>query len=683
LAWEANWGIYGKKLALLCQIHLQYTDGSSEWIVSDDSWQSSNKGPVRKNELYYGEVYDAQMEQSGWDKPGFDARAWSKTTVAPYPFGNLIAPEGVPVRRISEIRPLKIQKRGGKSWMVDMGQNMVGWMRLKVRGERGEQIFLRHGEVLSDSEGGGPLYVDNLRGAKQLISYTLKGGGEEVFEPRFTFMGFRYVNVVNYPGELTAEDIVGIVVHSDMPPTGTFECSNPLINQLQKNIVWGQKGNFLDVPTDCPQRDERLGWTGDAQVFARTAAYNMDVAAFFDKWLRDVAASQKPNGAVPHVIPDVLNKQDAVDGSVSAGWGDAAVIIPWTMYQVYADRQMLERQYPSMKAYVDYIRGKSGENLVWKGGSVFGDWLFYRPNPKDHPAPDAYTNHDYISTAFFAYSADLVRKSAEVLGKTEDAAFYGGLYEKIRKVFIREYITGSGRTASDSQTSYVLALMFGLVPEESRANAAQYLIDDIRSRKNHLSTGFLGTPYLCHVLTQHGATDLAYQLLLQQTYPSWLYPVKMGATTIWERWDGQKTDGTYQDPGMNSFNHYAYGAIGDWMYQVSAGIQAGKPGYKEIVIVPHPTDSLQYVRATYESNYGKIGASWERVGEKIVLKVTIPANTTATIRFLGAEPESIRENGKSLTEADGLKKLPLKGDDVEVKSGSGFYLFEYKLIRKL
>ncbi|HYC29351.1 MAG TPA: family 78 glycoside hydrolase catalytic domain, partial [Chitinophagaceae bacterium] len=475
----------------------------------------------------------------------------------------------------------------------------------------------------------GEFYTRNLRGASASIKYFLKGNGEEVYEPRFTFMGFRYAAFDSYPGELRPEDITGIVVHSDMTPAGTFECSDTLINQLQHNIVWGQRGNFLDVPTDCPQRDERLGWTGDAQAFCRTATFNMNVAPFFTKWLKDLSADQYKDGQVPWVIPNVLG----TNYPTSAGWGDVSTIAPWTMYRVYGDKQLLETQYPSMKAYVDFIRKKSGESMIWKDGSVFGDWLFYKPEMSDHTAPDGYTNPDMIATAFYAYSSLLVSQAAAELGKQQDAEFYKSLYEKVRSVFQKNYITAEGRVFSDSQTGYVLSLMFGLMPENLEANATQYLVDDIRRRGNHLSTGFLGTPYLCHVLSQHGQTSVAYDLLFQKTFPGWLYPVTMGATTIWERWDGQKTDSTFQDEGMNSFNHYAYGAIGDWMYRVVAGIEIGEPGYRHIMIQPHPDKRLAYAKASYESAYGKIVSGWEIKGDSTIFNITIPANTSATIFF--------------------------------------------------
>nr|MCU0355889.1 family 78 glycoside hydrolase catalytic domain [Cytophagales bacterium] len=563
LAWSGRRNYYGKKLGLLCQLQVRYQDGSQEVIKTDDSWKTSQNGPIRLSEIYHGETYDARMELNGWAEPGFNDKNWAKVTIASHPLTNLVATAGVPVRKIQELKPTRIFRTPEGTLVADMGQNMVGWIRLKVNGTAGTKIILRHTEVLDKA---GNFYTAHLRNAKQRIEYTLKGGGEEVFEPHFTFMGFRYVAIEGFPGEPKPDNLTGVVVHSDMPPIGDFECSNPLVNQLQRNIQW--------------QRDERLGWTGDAQVFCRTAAFNMDVSAFFTKWLRDVAADQGKNGAVPFVIPDVLSSYNDnlfASRNVSAGWGDVAVIAPWTMYLTYGDRRVLETQYPSMKAYVEYIRSKAGEANIWRGGSVFGDWLFYKPAMYSHTEPDGYTNNDLIATAFYAYSTHLLRETARVLGNKTDEAAYAKLFDSIKETFVREYVTPSGRIASDSQTSYVLALMFDLLPADLKAKAAAHLAGDIKARKNHLSTGFLGTPYLCHVLSDNGYAETGYDLLLQETYPSWLYPVKMGATTIWERWDGIRPDSTFQDVGMNSFNHYAYGAIGDWMYRVVAGIELGQP----------------------------------------------------------------------------------------------------------
>ena len=400
-----GWANYGKKLGLLMQLNIMFTDGSEITVITDESWKSSNNGAIRMNDLYNGETYDATMKLTGWDLVGYNDKSWINVNTGNYNNANLIASEGAPVRKIQEIRPVKVFRTPKGTLVVDMGQNMVGWLRLKVTGNKGTVVTLRHAEVMDKY---GEFYTTNLRSAKCELNYTLSGTGVEIYEPRFTFMGFRFVEVTGFPGELTTDNLTGIVVHSDMPVSGSFECSNPLLNQLQHNIQWGQKSNFVDVPTDCPQRDERLGWTGDAQAFCRTAAFNMDVSAFFTKWLKDVAADQRSGGEVPDVIPDVLNPQGSETIQPSAGWGDVAVIAPWTMYLVYGDKRLLRTQYPSMKAWVDYIRKKAGNDYIWKGGSKYGDWLFYHPPVNNHPEPDGYTEHDFIATAYFAYSTSIL-----------------------------------------------------------------------------------------------------------------------------------------------------------------------------------------------------------------------------------------------------------------------------------
>jgi alpha-L-rhamnosidase len=673
LAWGNNWAVYGKKLGLLLQLKIIYTDGSESMITSDETWKASNNGAIRMDDIYNGETFDATKDLTGWNKPGYNDKNWQSVIIGNYNNDNLIASEGYPVRKIQEIKPVKIFRTPKGKLIVDMGQNMVGWLRLKVSGNKGTVVTLRHAEVLDKF---GEFYTTNLRAAKCQLTYTLAGSGEEIYEPRFTFMGFRFVEVTGFPGELTTDNLTGVVVHSDMPVTGSFECSNNLINQLQHNIQWGQKGNFVDVPTDCPQRDERLGWTGDAQAFCRTAAFNLNVSSFFTKWLKDIAADQKQGGEVPDVIPDILNKQGATSAQPSAGWGDVAVIAPWTMYTVYGDKKLLENQYASMKAWVEYIRKKAGESYIWKGGSKYGDWLFYHPPLDNHTEPDGYTEHDFIATAFYAYSTSILAEAAKALGNTDDAKIYSDLFNRIKEVFINEYVTKAGRVGTNSQTSYVLALKFNLLPDDLRSKAAEFLASDIKSRNNHLSTGFLGTPYLCHVLSDNGYTETAYDLLLQESYPSWLYPVKMGATTIWERWDGEKTDSTFQDPGMNSFNHYAYGAIGDWMYRVSAGIETMGPGYKQIVIQPHPTQKLEYSKASFESSYGTISSGWERKDGKVIVKVRIPVNTTATIILPSAIQEKVTESGKPLSQNTFLKDIKAADKKLTMQAGSGEYIFE-------
>jgi alpha-L-rhamnosidase len=674
--WIGRRNVYGDRVALLMQINIIYKDGREETVGTDGSWKAAT-GPMLMSEIYHGETYDARLEKPGWSAPGFDDRQWSGVKSADHRKDDLVAPAGPPVRRIEELKPVRIFKTPGGDTVADMGQNMVGWVRLKADGPAGTTVTLRHAEVLDKA---GNFYTANLRSAKATLRYTLKGG-PATFEPHFTFFGFRYVAVDGYPGELTPDSLTGVVIHSDMALAGDLETSKPLVNQLQHNIRWGQKGNFLDVPTDCPQRDERMGWTGDAQVFARTAAFNMDVASFFKKWMRDVAADQLENGSVPFVVPDVLTRPGERPAAGAAGWADAAVIIPWTMYLSYGDRRILEEQYPSMAKWVEYQRVRAGDDYIWSGDFHFGDWLAYAaPDSEARSYPGATTSKDFIATAFFAHSTDLMRRTAQVLGKPDDAARYEQLLSRIKDAFRREYVTEMGRVGENTQTAYALALQFDLLPESMRAAAAKRLAEDIRERK-HLTTGFLGTPYLCHVLSRYGHLDVAYYLLNHEEYPSWLYPVKQGATTIWERWDGQKPDGTFQDVGMNSFNHYAYGAIGEWMYRVMAGIEIddAAPGYKHILVQPRPGGGFTSVKASHETPYGKVGSAWTRQGGRFELAVEVPPNTTATVRLPAAQLANVTESGRALASGDGITGQRQDGDAVVVELGSGSYRFAYPM----
>jgi alpha-L-rhamnosidase len=662
---------YGDRVALLLQISIKYQDGREQLVTSDLDWKAST-GPILMSEIYHGETYDARLEKAGWTQAGFDDSRWSGVRIADPYKGQLVAPAGPPVRKIDEVKAVRVLKTPEGDTVVDMGQNLVGWVRLSVEGAAGTTVTLRHAEVL-DREGN--FYTENLRAARQTVSYTLKGVGREVYEPHFTFQGFRYVAVDGYPGELSPGSVTGVVIHSDMMPHGQFETSSPLINQLQRNIVWGQKGNFLDVPTDCPQRDERLGWLGDAQVFARTAAFNLDVAAFFTKWLKDVAADQYEDGSVPHVVPDVLGKPGQPAGG-SAAWADAAVIIPWTMYLCYGDKRVLEEQYESMVKWVEFARRRAGEDFVWTGDFHFGDWLAFATTRSDYPG--ATTGKDLIATAFFAHSTDLLGKVARVLGKQADAERYGELFSKIKDAFGREFVTATGRIGENTQTAYVLALQFDLLPEDLRVVAAGRLAAEIRERK-HLTTGFVGTPYLCPVLTRFGYLDEAYFLLNREEYPSWLYPVKQGATTIWERWDGQKPDGSFQDKGMNSFNHYAYGAIGEWMYRTMAGIEIdpAAPGYKHILIRPLPGGGFTSVQAKHQTMYGPLASGWTLSNGTFQLAIEIPPNARATVHLPKAQLNKVQESGKALAQAEGVTASRQEGETVVLSVGSGHYRFSY------
>jgi alpha-L-rhamnosidase len=657
---------YGSDIALLCQVDIAYSDGTTETVISDESWKSST-GAVRYSEIYHGEIYDARLEKKGWTLPGYDDSGWDGVKVAMHDMDILTATQNEPVKKHETFIPVNILRTPAGEQVIDFGQNLVGWIQMKVKGNAGDTVILSHAEVL-DREGN--FYTANLRAAKARDIYILRGEGEEIFEPHFTWHGFRYLKIEGYPGIIRPEDFTAVAIYSAMKPTGIFTTSDSLINRLQHNIQWGQKGNFLDIPTDCPQRDERLGWTGDAQAFSRTAAFNMNVNSFFAKWLKDLEADQV-EGKVPHVVPNVLGT-----GSVnSTGWSDVATIAPWNMYLVYGDRQLLEQQYGSMKAYVESIRRTAREDL-WNSGFHYGDWLFYRPDD-DNSGRAAVTDKYLIAQCFYAHSVQLLIKAANVLGMTEDAASYSKLLERIKEAFMREYVTPAGRLVSGTQTAYVLALNFDMLPEELREQAADRLVSNIKSY-GHLTTGFLGTPYLCHVLSRFGHTDLAYELLLLKKYPSWLYPVTMGATTIWERWDGQKPDGTFQNPGMNSFNHYAYGAIGDWMYRVMAGIDTREeaPGYKHSIIKPHIGGGLTHVSTSLDTYYGKLSSAWRIEGGKLKLDVEIPANTTATVYIPVDDPDAILEGGRPMRQVKEIKIAGREDGYVVVKLGSGSYRFE-------
>ena len=606
---------YGDRPRLLAQLHLEFADGSERVIVTDKSWQAA-EGPIRSSDLLMGEDVDARQVYP----------VWQPVLRFGHPEIELVAHRAPPVRRVREIKPIAppVVSKNRRRHIFDMGQNMVGHVRLRFRNAPpGKTVDLRYTEML-DREG--KPYTLALRTARATDHYTTRGGKEEVFEPKFTFHGFRYVEVRDYPGRNpTVDDLTGVVVHSDCEEAGEFECSDEMINHLQRNIVWSQRGNFLDIPTDCPQRDERLGWTGDAQVFIRTAAFNMDVANFFAKWLTDMADSQGPNGEIPSVVPHVTSLYH--EGGPA--WADAAVICPWTLYLCYGDKRILDDCWFMMARFMDFLKTtcdgmvRPAEGAKWKG---YGDWL----------SVNADTPPEFIGTAFFAHCCRLMSKIETIRnGGTpgEEAEEYRSWFEELRFAFQNRFVNADGSLKVKTQTAYVLALHFDLLKEEHRQAAVDALVADIESREMHLSTGFVGTPYLNHVLTCFGRTDVAYALLMQKTYPSWLYPITQGATTMWERWDAYTHDKGFSDTGMNSFNHYAFGAIGDWLYQTVAGIDLdeARPGYKHVRIRPQPGGGLTWARGRLRSVHGVIESSWRIEGGRFNLNVMIPPNTTGTV----------------------------------------------------
>jgi alpha-L-rhamnosidase len=631
---EKDRQFYGDRPQLLAQIQIKAADGSVILIGSGTGWKTK-ASPILENDLIMGETHDARRELGAWSSPGYDDAIWEESLAASDP-GIVIEPSPGPCMRRHELLPGTLLKSVSLPWekkrlLHDFAQNLTGRLRITVRGKRGIHLSIRHAEML-DREGN--LYTENLRGARATDHYTLSGEGSETWEPRFTFHGFRYSEIAwqEEAEDLTVERIEAVVIHSDTPRTGEFSCSNPLLNQLEHNILWGQKGNFLDVPTDCPQRDERLGWTGDAQAFIRTAAFHMDVRGFFHKWLQDMRDAQLPDGAVPCIVPHTASFGLSGDGGPA--WADAALICPWTIYRCYGDLGILADHYGCMAGYMDYLANNKVRGFIrahpdldeWGG---FGDWLALDGSGRT----DGGTAKDLIGTAFYANNADIMARTSELLGKTDEAAAYRSLHADITEAFRNRFLTPDGLVAGGTQTAHVLALHFGLVPESARATTARELVRKIEANGMHLGTGFVGTPYLLHVLEATGHLDTAYRLLEQESFPSWLFPVKNGATTIWERWDGWTPEKGFQNKGMNSFNHYAYGAVGDWMVSTVAGLELDPvvPGYKKILFKPRPGGSLTRADASLTTLQGKASIGWELSGDALRIDLTVPDGSSARL----------------------------------------------------
>jgi alpha-L-rhamnosidase len=614
-SYQSKRALYGEDPRLLAQLKIEYADGSSELVCTDGSWKASY-GPLQEADLLMGSAYDARKELNGPFLPWFDDSQWAAVVVDAMPSAPpLCTHPGEPIRRIEEIPAKSVTQLAADRWIFDLGQNMVGWVRLTTQNiPAGTRLTIRHAEMLSDD---GELYTTSLRNARAMDAYVTKGAEREVWEPSFTFHGFRYAEVAGLSSKPPLEMITGVVIHSALEQTGTFECSNPLVNQLVHNILWGQKGNYIDIPTDCPQRDERLGWTGDAQFFIPTAAYNMDIASFFTKWLVDLDTdSQNSDGAYPSVAPDVLN------GPFGAtAWADAGVICPYVIYRQYGDKRIIEEHHDSMKRYVDYLH-KTSKDLVRTQGA-FGDWVNLGGG----------ASSEVIGTSYFEYVTRLFAEMAQAIGREDDAAKYRKLADDIRAAFIKNFVTDDGAIKDSSQTGYALAFTMSLLPSDAMKRAAEKFVDHIAKKDWHLATGFIGTPRLLPALVAAGRADVAYRLLLTETFPSWLYQVKLGATTMWERWDGWVPEQGFQDPGMNSFNHYAFGSVGEFLYRDIAGIDAGAPGFKKIIIRPHVDPRLTYARASYKSIRGEIKSEWrlDPTTHQLTLNVTVPPNTSATV----------------------------------------------------
>ncbi|HEX5790231.1 MAG TPA: glycoside hydrolase family 78 protein [Luteolibacter sp.] len=649
-----NQNQYGDKLRLRCQLHIDYADGSHDVIASDRAWKASF-GPIILSDMQEGETYDARKELPGWSRPGFADANWSPVVTGSTLKPVIQAYPGVPVRRTGELATVKLTEPKPGSHVFDLGQNFSGWVRLKVRGNAGDKVHMQFGEMLNAD---GTVYTENLRSARAADNYILKGGGEEIWEPRFTFHGFRYVEVTGLPGKPTPDMITGIVVHSDAPLTSSFECSNPMLNQLHRNIVWGQRSNYLEVPTDCPQRDERLGWTGDTQVFIRSGCYHQDVSAFFTKWIVDLMDTQNAAGSLGQQAP-------VFHGHGSPAWADAGIICPWTIHQVYGDTRLIEKHYDAMARFIESC-GKKG--LGGPGGG-FGDWLAVGSN----------TPKELISAAYYGYSTSLMARMAEALGKQEDAQKYRKLFEEIRTHFQQTFLKPDGTIAGDSQTAYCLALYFNLLTDAQRGQAATHLVNRIEEKDFHLSVGFVGVPILLPTLTQIGRSDLAYRLIQNKTYPSWGYSIEQGATTIWERWNSYTKEKGFGDVNMNSFNHYAYGACSEWMMRSMLGIETDGPGFKTITMTPELGAGVTWAKGHYDSIRGRIVCDWKREGDSFRWTVTVPANTSATLFIPTSAPAEITESGRPIKEVAGITPLPAQPGRAVLRVDAGTYEFASKV----
>lgn len=606
---------YGDRLALLAQLEITTRDGAVQVLGTDPSW-TATEGSVLSDDLYDGQLVDhrrAALREGGEDG----------VEVLEEDLSRLVAPDGPPVRITDVLPAVSIFRSPSGATLVDFGQNLVGWVRLRVRGhEPGDEIVVRHAEVLDDGE----LGVRPLRTADATDRYLL-AGGDEVLEPSLTFHGFRYAEVTGLDG-LRGEDVEAVVVGSDLRRTGWFESSDPMLDRFHENVVWGARGNFLDIPTDCPQRDERLGWTGDISVFSPTACALFDAAGFLTSWLADLAADQFPDGTVPFVVPDILPREQ----HPAAGWGDAATVVPWVLYQRFGDLQILAQQLPSMRAWVDRVASVARPDHLWIGGFQFGDWLDPTA-PPDQPFL-AQADPDVVATAHFARSAAILSDAAEAVGEEEAAQRYAELARRVRAAFAEEYVTPAGRVLSDAQTVYALGLEWDLLPSAAqREHAGRRLADLVRTAAFRIGTGFLGTPMVTDALTSAGEVDLAYRLMLERGCPSWLYPVTMGATTVWERWDSLLPDGSINPGEMTSFNHYALGAVADWLHRTVAGLAPAAPGYREILVRPRPGGGLNSAAARHITPYGLASAAWQRRNGYLDLEVTVPVGCTAVVHL--------------------------------------------------
>lgn len=654
-------GGYGFTRKFIAQLVINYDDGTSATFGTDESWKYKKEGPVTHASIFDGETFDARKHEEGWNKTGFDDTGWDKASLYAATAANLCAQMNEPITVIKEMKPVSIRKIGNDKYIFDLGQNMVGWCHLSLPYNPAKTITLRYAEILDEEN---QLYIENLRTARQTDVYIPDNEKQINYEPKFTYHGFRYVEIEGLTQPPQLECLTGKMIASSSPLVGTFECADKDINQLWSNILWTQWNNMISVPTDCPQRDERSGWTGDAQVFAQNAIYNLDMAAFYTKWIRDVSDSQLEDGRYPDIAPHVGEWESHFN---SPGWADAGVIIPWRVYQNYNDVTLLSRQYESMKKFVDFVHLRN-PGLIWTNakGNMYGDWLNGNTIiSDDYPKTGGGVPNEVFATAYFAYSTELLSKMAGLLGKSSDNEFYQKLASSIRSKFLDEFVNEDGIISGNTQAGYALALELDILPEHLRKKAAAHMVEALKVYDNRMSTGIHTTIRLMNQLSEYGYTDLAYELLMSRRFPSWLYSVDQGATTIWERWDGYVKGRGFQNPGMNSFNHVAIGAVGEWMYKHMLGIQydENQPGYRHFYIKPQPGKILKWVKGSYHSINGVIAVSWENKDNLLNLEVTIPVNTEATVVLPFADEKKVEIQ-------NGIKPLRKDGNMIRLASGT-------------
>jgi alpha-L-rhamnosidase len=693
--------IYGKTPSVMIQLVIEYADGTRETIGTDTTWKVTGDGPIQEADLLMGEAYDARKEMIDWAKPDFDDRNWQSAVLAKengepsasfYQFRNPEPPNqdvkllgeprnlgfrrpkleafpGVPVRITEEVKAKRITPREPGTYVIDLGQNFAGNIRLKVNGPAGHQVKIRYGEMLHPD---GRLMTENLRKARATDFYTCRGDSQgEVYQPRFTFHGFQFVELSNFPGEPDLDTVTGLVMHSDTPMTSSFQCSDPMVNQLFSNVLWTQRSNFLDLPTDCPQRDERMGWTGDAQAYVGTAAYNADIGAFYTKWLRELMESQRPSGVFPGYAP--MPFQHGWD--FGTAWADAGVICPWTIWQVYDDTRVIEDCWEPMTRFMQWRKQTSVDDLGIAHGNAWGDWL----------TQGASTPLEYIDSVYYAISAKMMAQMAHAIGRDAEAKVYEDQFNRTKAAFARKYLNDDGTVNVRTQTAQALALFADLIPDEKRDAVGLHLAELLAENGNRMATGFLGTRPLLPVLSSAGQHDLAAFLLQSREFPSWGYEIENGATTIWERWDSYTKEDAFgrHNAAMNSFSHYAFGAVCEWMFHTLAGIQSDGPGYKNIIIKPSPPSPgsnaihrpIDWVKASYESIRGTIKSDWKIDGQRFRLNVSIPANTAATVYIPTSDTGTVTESGKPLTGHAHVRLKGMKQGYAVLEVQSGDYQF--------